>query len=241
MLTSSLQKLIKTLSCTPLHPQWLANKWHLQKFKSLTSLTGKRVLDVGSGNSAIAKFIHASNYLVRSDYPVVSIRYKNSPEVYLDARELPFKSGSFDCVFLFEVLEHIDEFELVIKEAERVLAVDGEIYLSMPFLYPEHDAPYDFQRLSRYGLKSYLDKYSFDIIDDVKMGSATETIFMLANLYLLLLLVELEKRIGFFSVLFIPLVATLCFTSNIMAFLLNIILPDFSQIYIGCFIKARKC
>lgn len=240
MLTSLLQKLIRSLSYTPLHPQWLANKWHLQKFQSLELLADQRILDVGSGNSAITRFIQASNYLVRSDYPVVSVRYKNAPDVYLDARELPFKAGSFDRVFLFEVLEHINEFELAIKEVERILAVDGEIYISMPFLYPEHDAPFDFQRLSRYGLKSYLDKYSFDMVDDVKMGSATETIFMLMNLYFLMLFSELEKRIGFLAVLLIPLVAILCLASNMTAFLLNIILPDLPQIYIGRFIRARK-
>ncbi len=240
MLTGLLQRVSKLFYFSPFHPQWLANKGHLKKFKSLGTIENKKILDIGSGNSDIAKYIQPSNQLYCSDYPVVSIRYKSSPTVYLDARKLPFANGSFDCVFLFEVLEHINDFEQVLEEVERVLSKNGEAYLSVPFLYPEHDAPFDFQRFSRYGLNNYLDKYSLEIIDDVKMGAAIETVFMLFNLYLLMLLVEFEKRIGIFVAIFVPPVAALCLLLNLLAFIFNLALPDVQQLYLGRFIRARK-
>lgn len=42
------------------------------------------------------------------------------------------ESDSFDVICLWHVLEHIEEFESTLKEAQRVLSQDGELLLSVP-------------------------------------------------------------------------------------------------------------
>ena len=49
-----------------------------------------------------------------------------------DARMLPFADGSFDCVVLADVIEHIDAPQAVLEEASRVLRRGGQILVTTP-------------------------------------------------------------------------------------------------------------
>jgi SAM-dependent methyltransferase len=46
--------------------------------------------------------------------------------------ELPFKNGVFDYVFFIDSFEHMPDQAAVIREAYRVLAKNGKIFLSVP-------------------------------------------------------------------------------------------------------------
>jgi ubiquinone/menaquinone biosynthesis C-methylase UbiE len=50
--------------------------------------------------------------------------------VLADARNLPFKDGVLDCVFLIEVLDYIPELELALADCNRVLKAEGFSILS---------------------------------------------------------------------------------------------------------------
>lgn len=49
-----------------------------------------------------------------------------------DVRNIPFPDSYFDVVFALDMLEHVDEIELAIKEINRVLKVNGFAVLSGP-------------------------------------------------------------------------------------------------------------
>ena len=51
--------------------------------------------------------------------------------------ELPFRSDSFDCVILSEVLEHLDRDEEALAEVSRVLKPGGVLAVSVPREGPE--------------------------------------------------------------------------------------------------------
>jgi SAM-dependent methyltransferase len=51
--------------------------------------------------------------------------------------ELPFPDGSFDCVIISEVLEHLHEDDLAISELSRVLKPGGVLAVSVPREGPE--------------------------------------------------------------------------------------------------------
>ncbi len=54
-----------------------------------------------------------------------------------NALKLPFADHCFDKVICSEVLEHIDDYESVIVEIERVLKPGGEFVASVPRFWPE--------------------------------------------------------------------------------------------------------
>ena len=52
--------------------------------------------------------------------------------VDLNREKLPFKAGSFDCVFCGEVLEHVVDTERLLGEMKRVLRKGGILLITVP-------------------------------------------------------------------------------------------------------------
>jgi ubiquinone/menaquinone biosynthesis C-methylase UbiE len=55
--------------------------------------------------------------------------------VEMDASNLKFEDNSFDCVFSYDAFEHFEDPEAVLREAIRVTATGGYIYLDFGPLY----------------------------------------------------------------------------------------------------------
>ena len=56
--------------------------------------------------------------------------------------KLPFDSNSFDVVCAFDVIEHVEDQSLAVKEMKRVCKLNGIIYVTVPafmFLWSHHD------------------------------------------------------------------------------------------------------
>ena len=67
-----------------------------------------------------------------------------------------------------------------------MLAPGGRLLLTVPFLYPIHDDPYDFQRYTRNGLKVVLERAGMRVEQLQSHGHAVETAALAANLALTL-------------------------------------------------------
>jgi SAM-dependent methyltransferase len=68
------------------------------------------------------------------------------------AERLAFANASFDTILCTEVLEHTRQPFEVMAEFARLLRPGGYLILSVPFIYPLHETPYDFWRFTPYGL-----------------------------------------------------------------------------------------
>lgn len=71
-------------------------------------------------------------------------------------KPLPFRDGQFTTVFSTQVLEHVYEGELWLREAHRVTASGGKLILSVPFVWELHEEPHDFLRFTKYWLEGKL-------------------------------------------------------------------------------------
>jgi len=98
-------------------------------------------------------------------------------QVVTDAQRLAFREESFKVVLCTEVLEHIPEPQAAIDEMFRVLTPGGTLVLTTRFLFPIHDAPHDYFRFTKYGLRHLLRR--FEAID---VQEETTTIGTLAVL-----------------------------------------------------------
>jgi SAM-dependent methyltransferase len=149
----------------PLHPQWLLVVSDEQNDldDALRPLRGT-VADIGCADRHIARRLHPEAFYVGLDYPSTAVgMYRTRPDIFGDARHLPIGSALADAVVLKDVLEHVAQPELALAEAARVLRAGGTLVLWMPFLYPIHDAPHDFQRYTSHALATYLGKHGFAI------------------------------------------------------------------------------
>lgn len=74
-------------------------------------------------------------------------------DLQLDAHRLPFTEASFAVLLCTEVLEHCHDPQDAIDEFYRVLKPGGKLILTTRFIFPIHDAPYDYFRFTKYGLQ----------------------------------------------------------------------------------------
>lgn len=96
--------------------------------------------------------------------------------------QLPFAGETFDTVVLLEVIEHLPLPLLALQEAFRILKPNGTIILSTPFIYPIHDAPYDYQRWTRHGIEELSKNSQLDIDKLYPLGCSLESSTLLFNL-----------------------------------------------------------
>ncbi len=117
-----------------------------------------KILDLGCGNQPYRRYLTGVVQYVGLDYPPTRECLESSvkPEVHGDARTLPFADHSFDGVLCFQVLEHVDRPETVLKEMGRVLKPGGVGLISVPFFYNLHMEPNDYFRFSPYGIRELL-------------------------------------------------------------------------------------
>ncbi len=117
----------------------------------------KRLLDLGCG---IKPFRHVYDKYSESS---VGIDVAQSPhgtseaDVIYDGKKIPFPDQEFDYVFCTEVMEHVPEPKDFLKEIYRVLKPGGVLIMTIPFMVPLHEEPYDFYRYTKYGLKHLLE------------------------------------------------------------------------------------
>jgi SAM-dependent methyltransferase len=122
-----------------------------------------RLLDLGCGTQPYAQVYQpwAKNaYAV--DVPFTAI-IKTRLDAFSDAQFLPFANHTYDVVICTEVMEHIPDPSRMLSEIHRILTGSGRLYLTTPFLMPEHDAPYDYYRYTRFGLEYLLHQHGFQV------------------------------------------------------------------------------
>ena len=163
MRARQLRRLASHLRRWPVHPQWLLSLGDETRDldEALGPLRGI-VLDIGCADRRLARRVHPETTYIGLDYPATAVAmYRTRPDVFGDATCLPLADGSADAVVLKDVLEHVAQPMLALAEVARVLRTGGTLVLWMPFLYPIHDAPHDFQRFTCHAMETYLAKHGF--------------------------------------------------------------------------------
>jgi len=104
------------------------------KLSNLSS--NQKILDVGTGNGILLKMLNSkyNNKFVGLDInkDIRKLKLPNTSFIICDARRLSFKSNSFDMIYCLDVLEHIKELDLVIRDIKRVLKYKGQLVVSVP-------------------------------------------------------------------------------------------------------------
>ena len=234
-----LRKKVDWLKRTPLHPKWLLQA-KKKKIRALRSIQGGFVLDIGCNNRWARIYLDKNVQYLGLDYPPTSVGlYGSQPDLYGDASALPFAPGIFDTVLLFDVLEHLERPELSLLEISKVLKKDGVLFIEVPFIYPMHDEPHDFQRLTTHGLRRDLKASGFQNINISPTLGAVESAGLLACIALsaVLLRSASEKQI---SILLAPLILLSIPAINIFSWATGKIFPSWHAMPATYWVEANK-
>jgi SAM-dependent methyltransferase len=119
-----------------------------------------RILDLG-GSSQSQYYSHI-NVQKNSKIKYADLYNKSIDTIEMDfTQPFPIEDKSFDNILLFNVIEHLDNYENCIFETKRILKKNGSLYGMVPFLFPIHMVPNDFHRPTESTLNNNLSNAGF--------------------------------------------------------------------------------
>ena len=139
-------------------------KWRLErnqvvddKIDKILKIKGQNILEVGCGYGPLLKLLANKGARVvgtEVDSQSLKIARKLLPKtkkitlLQVDGESLPFKNMCFDSVILFDVIEHVKNPQLMVKECKRVLKKNGLLYVEFtPYYSPIGHHLYDYAKL----------------------------------------------------------------------------------------------
>jgi len=152
-------------------------------------LTGA-LLDIGCGKMPYKEVLlrpqgHADKYLgLDLDIPATDFYSKARPDLLWDGKTIPLAEDSVDSAMLTEVLEHCFNPAMVLKETFRVLKKDGYLFITVPFLWPLHDVPYDEYRYTPFSLEKLLKNAGFKNVSIKSLGGWNASLGQMLALWL---------------------------------------------------------
>jgi SAM-dependent methyltransferase len=139
---------------------------------------GASVVDLGAGDAPYRELFGHVSY--------VTVDWGHSPhedaadvDFVASVDELPFAGATFDAALLTQVLEHVARPEVAVREAYRVLRADSPLLVTVPFIWEEHERPFDFYRYSSAGVRHLLEGAGFV---DIEVRPRTDCFSTLAQL-----------------------------------------------------------
>jgi SAM-dependent methyltransferase len=138
---------------------------------------GKRILDAGAGE--LKYKVHCSHleyvsqdlgkYDGRGTGEGIQVgNWDNSRlDIVSDIIKIPVPDESFDVILCVEVLEHISEPALAVKEFSRIIRPGGKVIITAPFCSLTHFAPFYFANgYSKYWYEKVLGEHGF-VIEEI--------------------------------------------------------------------------
>jgi len=216
-----------------INPFYFARSGLRDAMKEFAPVLSGRVLDVGCGRKPYREMFLTNEY-IGLEINTPKNRANKQADFFYDGNSFPFADIQFDGVVCNQVLEHVFTPDQFLSETHRVLRSEGLLLLTVPFVWDEHEQPWDYARYSSFGLKSLLEKNGFEVLQQRKINADVRVLFQLVNAYLYKALWTKWSMVN----LLICGIAMAPF--NILGMLLYRVLPANPDLYLDQVVLARK-
>jgi SAM-dependent methyltransferase len=216
-----------------INPFYFARAGLAKSIAYFAHLLKGRLLDIGCGSKPYKKLFVVDAY-VGLDIDSEITRKRNVAEVLYDGKLFPLPSNSFDSALCNQVLEHVFNPDEFLGEIYRVLKPNGKLLLTVPFVWDEHEQPYDYARYSSFGLKSLLEKNGFHVLEHKKISADATIIFQLINAYIFKVIQNWPRLVRLF------LTVSLIALFNILGLILGWLLPKNEDLFLDQIILVEK-
>jgi SAM-dependent methyltransferase len=199
---------------------------------SSAQLTGK-LLDVGCGSKPYRTLFDGAQY-VGLDIDSETARLRGVADAFYDGGRFPFADGEFASVLCNQVLEHVFQPEEFVREIRRVLAPGGRLLMTVPFVWDEHEQPYDFARYTSFGLQALLTRNGFRVLEQRKLLADFSVLVQLAIAYFFKVTRTPSRAVNLLvcAVFFAPL--------SVAGLLLGCVLPRNPDLFLDQLVLAEK-
>lgn len=216
-----------------INPFYFARKGLYKNISELIKNLNGKILDIGCGQKPYQSLCNAIEYIgLELDTP--ENRLNKKADYFYDGISMPFEDKTFDSILSNQVFEHVFNPESFLTEMNRVLKMEGNLLITVPFVWDEHEQPYDYARYSSFGLKHILNEHGFELIEHRKSNNGIEVIFQLLNGYIYK--VTMTKS-GYLNLLITLLLMA---PINIIGLILSKILTKNNDLYLDNIVLAKK-
>jgi SAM-dependent methyltransferase len=167
--------------------RYIARSALLRSVREIAPELSGTLLDVGCGRMPYKPLIMSSpnriTKYIGMDLPGDSKRVP--PDLAWDGRTIPLDDGIVDCALATEFFEHIHEPEGVMREIYRVLKPGGFLFLTVPFLWPLHEVPWDEYRYTPFSLEKHLVSAGFAGVSLKPLGGWDASLAQMLGLWAL--------------------------------------------------------
>jgi SAM-dependent methyltransferase len=218
------------------NPFFFARRSLYDNVKSVAHQIKGDILDVGCGQKPYKHLFKYKKYIGIEVEQEGHDHTNEEVDLFYDGVTIPFDAASFDSAITSQVLEHVFTPDAFLQEIHRILKPNGTLLLTVPFVWDEHEQPYDYARYSSFGLKYLLEKNGFEVVTHIKSLNDTRVIFQLINGYIFKKTIALRHNpkvnliVSFFLNAWI----------NVLGLIFGFILPKNNDLYLDNVVVARK-
>lgn len=219
------------------HPYYFIRSSLRDGISEKASKLSGRLLDFGCGSKPYRSLFQVEEY-IGVDFENEGHPHENEQiDFFYDGKSLPFPDNNFESVLCSEVFEHIFNLDEVLKELNRVMRDGGKMLITCPFVWNEHEVPYDFARYTRFALEDMLRKNGFAVLEYSKAGDFISATTQLRVLYFHTVFYKPMRRFlltrWVYKTIFVAL-------PNIAGLIARKILPFNDSLYLNNVLLAQK-
>lgn len=217
-----------------LNPFYFSRRGLFQVVLKTENFICGKTLDIGCGQKPYQSLFNKTQEYIGLELDTPQNRACKKADFFYDGIHMPFDDASFDSIVCNEVLEHVFNPHEFINEIYRILKERGHMLISLPFVWDEHEQPYDYARYSSFGIKHLLESHGFEIIEHHKTNNGFEAIFALINAYFYKKLCTGNKALRLFFILFISPIF------NLFGLICSKLLPRNPDLYLDNVLVVKK-
>lgn len=145
------------------------------------------LLDIGCGEMPYRRLILELNKKIERyiGLDIINPLYQQSckPDLFWDGKSIPLADCSVNCAIATELFEHVTDIETTLKEIRRVLKPGGDLFFTVPFLWPLHDTPHDEYRYTPFSLRRHIQNSGFEQIQLQALGGWDASLAQMMGLW----------------------------------------------------------
>ena len=153
------------------NPFWLCRRALYKRLCEYAPRLVGTVLDFGCGTGPYRGLLTSATEYVGLEYDSPDNRRRKRADLFYDGWTIPLEDGSMGNVLSTQTIEHVPNPERITAEWRRILRPGGKLLFTVPFMWPEHEMPYDFQRYTANGLRKLLEDNGFEILAQERLLS----------------------------------------------------------------------
>lgn len=166
-----------------INPFFISRRGLAKEIRKKSKYINGKVIDVGCGSKPYKNFFEYNEY-IGIDLKKNNKSHLDEVDQIFDGINIPFEKNTFDSFICSQVFEHVFDLNNLLKSIHAVLKNKGKGLITIPFIWDEHEQPYDYARYTTFGIEDILKKSGFKILSINKINNNFSIIFQLISLYI---------------------------------------------------------